>query len=29
LHYGYPLAVAAMFVIALFLYGYFKRIDWL
>jgi magnesium transporter len=28
-HYGYPLAVAAMFAIALFLYGYFKRIDWL
>jgi magnesium transporter len=28
-HYGYPLAVAAMVGIGAFLYGYFKRIDWL
>jgi magnesium transporter len=28
-HYGYPLAVVAMIVIAVGLYGFFRRIEWL
>jgi magnesium transporter len=28
-HYGYPLAVVAMIVVAVGLYGFFRRIEWL
>jgi magnesium transporter len=28
-HYGYPMAVALMVGLCVFLYTYFRRIDWL